>query len=66
MRIKKEIIREVVRNFLFEAPSGSSLANNLNYGIYDRPGPSWDEEKLEDTEKTVHPEVPLVLSLIHI
>lgn len=60
MRIKKELIREVVRNFLFEAPSGASLSNNLNYGIYDRPGPSWDEEKLEDTEKTVHPEVPLV------
>ena len=61
MRVKKEAVRKVIRNYLFEAPapSGGSLSNNLNYGIYDRPGPSWDEEKLEAENTTVPAEVPL-------
>ena len=57
MRVKKKAVREIVRNYLFEY--GASSLSNVNYGIYDRPGPSWDEEKLEDKDTTVPAEVPL-------
>jgi hypothetical protein len=55
-RVKKAAIREVIRSFLFEAPSGASI-KDMNYGIYNRPGPSWDED--EDVETTVPDDVPL-------
>ena len=55
--VKKTAIRQLVRNFLFEAGPIGSPASNIGYGIYDRPGPSWDEE--EEEEITVPSEVPL-------
>ena len=57
MRIKKEAVREVIRNYLFEI--GSSSLANTNYGIYDQPGPSWDGDKVPEEDITVQAEVPL-------
>ena len=54
-RVKKAALREVIRNFLFETPSDTST-RDMNYGIYDRPGPTWDEDKVDTT---VPDDVPL-------